>query len=104
MTRGGLQPDLDFPKENVELGLYGWRIALLCDSELRPVWPVHDVPRCNIPQVRLSGRFREIKGCVTDTQRRIGRTVSLVEGIAIGPSLRSSWSDDSREQGNAEQE
>lgn len=51
LTGCGFQPNLDLSKEDVELRLNGWRIALVGNCELGAVIAVHDGPSCGVPHV-----------------------------------------------------
>ena len=58
LSGGGLEPDLDFSEEDVELGLYGWRVAFLGDGEGGAGAVVGEGAGGGVPEGGFEGRGR----------------------------------------------
>lgn len=95
---------LDDAEEDVEVGLDGGRVEALQDGELGALLAVADVAVGDGPDLGVEGvGFVEGPG-VVGAQRRVGRTVGRVQGVAGGPGLRGDGRDAGREKAEQQKE
>lgn len=102
LTRGRLHYDGDDAPENVEVGPHSGRVPLLRDCECRAIITPVDIATGGVPHLFIHlTTTGPVEGDV-GAERRIGRTVISLHGVAISERLGEGRGGESREGGEGE--